>query len=52
MPVEVAQWRSQGHSFVGGGGGGASHPRGSGGMLSREILKSRVPQVRFPAFCG
>ena len=25
---------------------------GSGGMLPREILKSRVPQMRFPPFCG
>ena len=31
---------------------GAGHPRGSRGMLPREILKSRVPQMRFPAFCG
>ena len=50
------QWRSQGHSFGGGGQNGsaegASHPRGvrEMGMLPREILKSRIPQMRFPAF--
>ena len=25
---------------------------GSGGMLPRKILKSRAPQMRFPAFSG
>ena len=56
MPVEIVQWRSQGHSF--GGRGEMREPKaraiqgGSGGMLPREILKSRIPQVRFPAFCG
>ena len=56
MPVEVVQWRSQGHSF--GEGGKMREPKarailgGTGGMLPREILKSRVPQMPFPAFCG
>ena len=31
---------------------GASHPRGVRGHAPGEILKSRVPQMRFPAFCG
>ena len=45
------QWHSQGHSF--GGGGKMRAILGvSGGMLPRKILKSRVPQMRFPAFSG
>ena len=29
-----------------------SYSRGVQGMLPRKILKSRVPQMRFPAFSG
>ena len=44
--------------IVSGGGGKLRAPKvrailgGSGGMLPRKILKSRVPQMRFPAFSG
>ena len=43
---------------LGGGGGKMRAPKarailgGSGGMLLWKILKSRVPQMRFPAFSG
>ena len=53
-PKSWKQWRSQGHSF----GGGMRAPKArailgsSGDMLPRKILKSRVPQMRFPTFCG
>ena len=44
---------------VGGGGGGgeigaegAKHIGGSGGMVPRKILKSRVSEMPFPALWG
>ena len=52
----LLQWRSQGHDFWEGGKVRVPKARailgGSGGMLPLDILKYRVPQKRFPAFCG
>ena len=54
-PNPSNQWRSQGHRF-GGGGCKMQAPKArailgrSGGMHPWKILKSRVPQMQFPAF--
>ena len=50
----LTQWHSQGHNFGGQSASaeGGSHPRRVRGHAPREILKSRVPQMRFSAFCG